>query len=123
MTDINVGQFSEALNDKADRDLQNIRENTKTVDPLYSGIGYFDLSFSGISAIPFQVRVYLVCKSAEAGYSEGEQTEAFGFGDYSSHLILNIVQWVVQKNLSVLKEYKPLLSKREQREKGEKNYE
>ena len=42
--------------------------------------------FSDISSTPYMIRAVLVCNTAAAGYSIGEETTAFGIGDYACPL-------------------------------------
>lgn len=56
-----------------------------------SNIGVYDYSFPGVSSLPLWGRATLVCQTAEAGYAIGEETSAFGIGDYTSPLLYTYV--------------------------------
>jgi len=47
-----------------------------------SGSTYIEYIFSGVSTTPTIVRASLVCQTAAAGYTAGDETTAFGIGDY-----------------------------------------
>lgn len=51
-----------------------------------SNTDYIENVFSGISTTPYMVRAVLVCNTAAAGYAAGEETSAFGIGDYACPL-------------------------------------
>jgi len=48
-----------------------------------SNTSYIENVFSGISTTPYIIRAFLVCQTAAAGYAVGEETSAFGIGDYA----------------------------------------
>ena len=44
---------------------------------------FCDDSFPELTALPLYARAFLVCQSDDAGYTTGDETSAFGIGDYS----------------------------------------
>ena len=48
-----------------------------------SSTSYIENVFSGISTTPYIIRAVLVCNTAAAGYAAGDETTAFGIGDYA----------------------------------------
>ena len=56
-----------------------------------SGSTYIEYVFSGVSTEPIIVRASLVCGSDAAGYAAGEETSAFGIGNYSTPAIYTFV--------------------------------
>ena len=51
-----------------------------------SGSTYIEYVFSGVTNAPLVVRATLVCQTAAAGYTSGDETTAFGIGDYATPL-------------------------------------
>ena len=49
-----------------------------------SGSTYIEYVFSDITTNPIVIRACLVCQSDAAGYITGDETTAFGIGDYST---------------------------------------
>ena len=47
--------------------------------------------FSGVSSAPIITRASLVCQTAAAGYSIGDETSAFGIGDYTTPLFYTFI--------------------------------
>lgn len=78
----------------------SINTASAPVIDLIAGVGYFDVSFSDLSTLPLFARASLICKSDEAGYSTGEETTAFGIGDYAAPLIYTYIgDYVVHARL------------------------
>lgn len=48
-----------------------------------SNTSYIENVFSGISTAPYMIRAILVCNTAAAGYAAGDETYAFGIGEYA----------------------------------------
>ncbi len=81
-----------------------------------SGSTYIEYIFSGVSTAPLVVRASLVCQTAAAGYTSGDETTAFGIGDYCVAPIYTFVDingvhvrimigggafWVAHKNTGI----------------------
>lgn len=72
--------------------------------------------FADVNTTPLITRAYLVCQSDAAGYAAGEETAAFGIGDYTRPMFYTYIDqnglhvlvfvgnqsfWVVNKNTGV----------------------
>ena len=51
-----------------------------------SGSTYIEYIFGTVTTEPISIRAYLVCQTDAAGYAVGDETSAFGIGDYAPPL-------------------------------------
>ena len=52
---------------------------------------YIEYVFSDVSTTPLIVHAYLVCQTDAAGYAAGDETTAFGIGDYATPMLYTYV--------------------------------
>lgn len=66
---------------------------SKSTDPVPVGnnVQYYDDYFSDLDTLPLFARATLVCQSDDAGYVAGDETSAFGIGDYVTPLIYTYI--------------------------------
>ncbi len=64
-----------------------VKTKTSVLMDVINNGSFFDDSFSDLTTLPLFTRAFLVCQSDDAGYSAGEETSAFGIGDYTSPLV------------------------------------
>jgi len=64
-----------------------IRSKSTQLMTVINNGTFFDDSFSDLTTLPLYTRAFLVCESDDAGYTAGEETSAFGIGDYTSPLV------------------------------------
>jgi hypothetical protein len=62
----------------------NIHSKSSVLMPVFNNTTFCDDYFSDLTDLPLYARAFLVCQSDDAGYSTGDETEAFGIGDYAS---------------------------------------
>ena len=64
-----------------------------SIDPvdLSTNINYIDCSFDNLSKMPLISRATLICKSDDSGYVTGDETDAFGIGDYAKPMIYTYI--------------------------------
>ncbi len=65
----------------------NIHSKSTQLMTVINNGSFFDDSFSDLTSLPLYTRAFLVCQEDDAGYTAGEETSAFGIGDYSSPLV------------------------------------
>jgi len=67
--------------------------HTKTSTPMTvaSNVSFYDDSFSDLTELPLFARAVLVCQEDDAGYSTGDETPAFGIGDYASPVVYTYI--------------------------------
>lgn len=68
-----------------------LQSKTTSLMAVLNNADYFDDSFSDVTELPMFTRATLVCQSDEAGYVAGDETSAFGIGDYTSPLIYTYI--------------------------------
>ena len=56
-----------------------------------SNVSFYDDSFSDLTELPLFARAFLVCQEDDAGYSAGDETPAFGIGDYASPVVYSYI--------------------------------
>ena len=56
-----------------------------------SNVSFYDDSFSDLTELPLFARAFLVCQEDDAGYSTGDETPAFGIGDYASPVVYSYI--------------------------------
>lgn len=64
-----------------------IRTSTSNLMNVASNVSFYDDSFSDLTELPLFAQAFLVCQEDDAGYSAGDETPAFGIGDYASPVI------------------------------------
>ena len=52
---------------------------------------YIEYVFSNVSTMPLITRACLVCQTDAAGYAAGDETSAFGIGDYTTPLFYTFI--------------------------------
>lgn len=68
-----------------------IHTKTSALMNVANNMTFYDDSFSDLTELPLYARAFLVCKEADAGYSAGEETPAFGIGDYVSPAVYTYI--------------------------------
>lgn len=58
---------------------------------VVNNAAFFDDSFSELTDLPLFVRASLVCQDDNAGYATGDETYAFGIGDYVAPLVYSYI--------------------------------
>jgi len=77
-------------------------KSTNLINVSENEIGYYDTYFQDLTTNPFFARAFLVCQSDDAGYTTGDETAAFGVGDYDPPLVYTYVSdYVVHARLFV----------------------
>ena len=56
-----------------------------------SNVSFYDDSFSDLTELPLFAQAFLVCQEDDAGYSAGDETPAFGIGDYASPAVYSYI--------------------------------
>jgi len=66
---------------------------TKTTDLIQvaNNVTFYDDSFDDLTQLPLYARAFLVCQEADAGYTAGDETSAFGIGDYVSPAVYTYI--------------------------------
>ena len=69
----------------------SIRTKTSVLMEVGNNVTFFDDSFSDLTELPLFARAFLVCQESDAGYSAGDETPAFGIGDYVSPAVYTYI--------------------------------
>ena len=67
--------------------------HTKTTDLMQvaNNVTFYDDSFDDLTELPIFARAILVCQEDDAGYSTGDETTAFGIGDYAFPIVYTYI--------------------------------
>ena len=67
--------------------------HTKTTDLMLvaNNVTFYDDSFNDLTELPLFARAILVCQDNDAGYVAGDETAAFGIGDYVSPAVYTYI--------------------------------
>ena len=68
-----------------------IQSASTSLITVVSNATFYDNSFEDLSSLPLYATATLVCQSDDAGYTTGDETTAFGIGDYTYPLIYTYV--------------------------------
>lgn len=68
-----------------------IHTKTSVLMAVANNVQFYDDSFSDLTELPLFARAFLVCQENDAGYSEGDETPAFGIGDYVSPAVYTYI--------------------------------
>lgn len=69
----------------------NIQSQTSQPTNVIDNATFFDEYFQDLNTLPLFARATLICQEDEAGYTAGDETSAFGIGDYTSPLIYTYI--------------------------------
>ena len=69
----------------------SVQSTSASLTTLVANATYYENSFQDLSDLPLYATATLVCQSEEADYSVGDETTAFGIGDYTSPLLYSYV--------------------------------
>lgn len=69
----------------------SIHTKTSVLMPVANNVQFYDDSFSDLTELPLFARAFLVCQESDAGYSEGDETPAFGIGEYVSPAVYTYI--------------------------------
>ena len=68
-----------------------IRTKTSVSMTVANNVTFYDDSFDDLTELPLYARAFLVCQEADAGYTAGDETAAFGIGDYVSPAVYTYI--------------------------------
>ena len=68
-----------------------IHTKTSTSMNVANNVAFYDDSFSDLTELPLFARAFLVCQESDAGYSAGDETAAFGIGDYAFPIVYTYI--------------------------------
>ena len=69
-----------------------IKSKDSTIMQVINNATFFEDSFSDLTELPLFARATLICQQDDAGYTAGDETNAFGIGDYAAPLIHTYIE-------------------------------